>query len=67
MLETRTIAETGAGLVRLGYQVNQSPTLLGRPITVAETAATAAFLASDASSGITAQVLTVAAGAFPVG
>lgn len=67
MLETRTIAETGAGLVRLGYQMSMSPTLLGRPITLGETAATAAFLASDAASGITAQVLTVAAGAFPVG
>jgi 3-oxoacyl-[acyl-carrier protein] reductase len=67
MLETRTIAETGAGLMRLGYQPSMSPTLLGRPITIGETAATAAFLASDAASGITAQVLTVAAGAFPVG
>lgn len=67
MVETRTIAETGAGLVALGYQPAMSPTLLGRPITIAETAATAAFLASDAASGITAQVLTVAAGAFPVG
>lgn len=67
MLETRTIAETGAGLVALGYQPSMSPTLLGRPITIGETAATAAFLASDAASGITAQVLTVAAGAFPVG
>jgi len=67
MLETRTIAETGAGLIRLGYQPSMSPTLLGRPITIGETAATAAFLASDAASGITAQVLTVAAGAFPVG
>lgn len=67
MLETRTIAETGAGLMRLGFQPSMSPTLLGRPITIGETAATAAFLASDAASGITAQVLTVAAGAFPVG
>lgn len=67
MLETRTIAETGAGLVALGFQPSMSPTLLGRPITIGETAATAAFLASDAASGITAQVLTVAAGAFPVG
>lgn len=67
MLETRTIAETGAGLMRLGYQPSMSPTLLGRPITIGETAATAAFLASDAAGGITAQVLTVAAGAFPVG
>jgi 3-oxoacyl-[acyl-carrier protein] reductase len=67
MMETRTIAETGAGLMRLGYQPSMSPTLLGRPISVGETAATAAFLASEASSGITAQVLTVAAGAFPVG
>lgn len=67
MLETRTIAETGAGLIALGYQPSMSPTLLGRPISIGETAATAAFLASDAASGITAQVLTVAAGAFPVG
>jgi 3-oxoacyl-[acyl-carrier protein] reductase len=67
MLETRTIAETGAGLMALGYQPSMSPTLLGRPISIGETASTAAFLASDAASGITAQVLTVAAGAFPVG
>ncbi|MBC8075533.1 MAG: SDR family oxidoreductase [Chloroflexales bacterium] len=67
MFETRTIAETGAGLMALGYQPSMSPTLLGRPITISETAATAAFLASDGASGITAQVLTVAAGAFPVG
>ncbi|MBC8163847.1 MAG: SDR family oxidoreductase [Roseiflexaceae bacterium] len=67
MLETRTIAETAAGLIRLNYQPSMSPTLLGRQISIGETAATAAFLASDAASGITAQVLTVAAGAFPVG
>lgn len=67
MVETRTIAETGAGLARLDYQPAMIPTLLGRPISIGETAATVAFLASDAASGITAQVLTVAAGAFPVG
>lgn len=66
MLETRTIQETGAGYQRL----NQRPEMmmvvppLGRPITVAETAATAAFLASDAASGMTGQVVTVSAGAF---
>ena len=48
------VPDTSARLLRL----------LGRPITVAETAATAAFLASDLSSGTTGQVLTVCAGQF---
>lgn len=66
MPETRTIRETSAGQARiLGISPDEMrlpATALRRPITVAETAATAAFLASDASSGMTGQVVTVAAG-----
>jgi 3-oxoacyl-[acyl-carrier protein] reductase len=64
MPETRTIQETGEGYIRLGYNIPMNLPPLGRPITVAETAATAAFLMSDAASGMTAQVVTVSAGAF---
>ncbi len=66
MPETRTIQETSAGQARiLGIEADEvqlPATALRRPITVGETAATAAFLASDASSGMTGQVVTVAAG-----
>lgn len=66
MPETRTIRETSAGIARaFGMEPEElklPQTALGRPITVAETARTAAFLASDASSGIDAQVVTVSAG-----
>lgn len=64
MPETRTIQETGAGYQALGVNVPMSLPPLGRPITVADTAAAAAFLASDLSSGMTGQVVTVCAGAF---
>lgn len=65
MPETRTIQETMAGQVRiLGEMPSMLLPPLGRPIAVAETAATAAFLASDAASGMTGQVVTVCAGAF---
>jgi NAD(P)-dependent dehydrogenase (short-subunit alcohol dehydrogenase family) len=64
MPETRTIQETSAGYVELGMAPMMALPPLGRPITVAETAATAAWLASDAASGMTGQVLTVSAGAF---
>ncbi len=65
MPETRTIQETFAGQVALtGTPPSMSLPPLGRPITVAETAATAAFLASDFASGMTGQVVTVCAGAF---
>jgi NAD(P)-dependent dehydrogenase (short-subunit alcohol dehydrogenase family) len=64
MPETRTIQETGAGYVNLGLVPSMVPPLLGRPISVEETAAVAAFLASDAASGMTGQVVTVSAGAF---
>ena len=63
MPETRPIQETGAGLVALGNAPSIVPPL-GRPITVAETANTVAFLASDLASGIIGQVVTVSAGAF---
>jgi NAD(P)-dependent dehydrogenase (short-subunit alcohol dehydrogenase family) len=64
MPETRTIQETGAGYINMGKMPSMVPPPLGRPISVAETAAVATFLASDASSGMTAQVVTVSAGAF---
>lgn len=65
MPETRTIQETVAGQVALtGNPPSMSLPPLGRPITVAETVATAAFLMSDEASGMTGQVLTVCAGAF---
>lgn len=64
MPETETIQETGAGYMRFGIAPSMVPPPLGRPISVNETAKTAAFLASDAASGITGQVITVSAGAF---
>ena len=68
MPETRTIQETFAAQARLfGITMEDLLTFhnpLRRPISIAETAATAAFLASDASSGITAQVINVSAGGF---
>ncbi len=65
MPETRTIVETGAGQAAItGGPPEFGVPALGRPITVAETAATAAFLASDLASGTTGQVLTVCAGQF---
>lgn len=65
MPETRTIQETVSETIRvLGKPPSMQLPPLGRPITVAETAATAAFLASDYASGMTGQVVTVCAGAF---
>lgn len=66
MPETRTIQETGAAHAEL---TQQEPGFgvppLGRPITVAETANAAVYLASDNASGMTGQTLTVCAGQFP--
>lgn len=66
MPETRTIQDTFAGRAALLGDVagGSGGTLLGRPVTVAETAAAVGYLASDAASGITGQVLTVCAGQF---
>lgn len=65
MPETRTIQHTMAGQTAiLGEPMPMSPPPLGRAITVAETAATAVFLASDAASGLTGQVVTVCGGQF---
>ncbi|THF67863.1 SDR family oxidoreductase [Deinococcus sp. Arct2-2] len=65
MPETRTIQETVAGTIAtFGTPPAMTLPPLGRPITVAETAGTAAFLASDLASGMTGQVVTVCAGAF---
>lgn len=64
MPETRTIQETAAGSIALGKPPQMSLPPLGRPITVADTAGAAAFLASDLASGMTGQVVTVCAGSF---
>jgi len=69
MPETRTIQETTAQmLATLGLDPATAPppgltgNALGRPVTLAETAATACYLASDAASGITGQIVNVCAG-----
>jgi 3-oxoacyl-[acyl-carrier protein] reductase len=65
MPETRTIQETGTGQAKLRGAAPSFPVPpLGRPITVAETANTVVFLASDAASGMTGQTVTVCAGQF---
>lgn len=72
MPETRTIQETMAGQMQLAGVPPEAQTNgpamalppLGRMITLEDTANTAAFLASDAASGMTGQVVTVCAGAF---
>lgn len=65
MPETSTIQETGAGQTAItGEAPDFGLPPLRRPITLAETAATAAFLASDLSSGTTGQTLTVCAGQY---
>ncbi|HMR64602.1 MAG TPA: SDR family oxidoreductase, partial [Anaerolineae bacterium] len=65
MPETRTIQETMAGQIAITGQPPQMVMPpLGRPITVSDTAGAVTFLASDLSSGMTGQVITVCAGAF---
>ncbi|MEL6342512.1 MAG: SDR family oxidoreductase [Myxococcota bacterium] len=65
MPETRTIQQTFAGQAALmGDDGPATLPPLGRPITVADTASAAVFLASPLASGITGQVLTVCAGQF---
>jgi NAD(P)-dependent dehydrogenase (short-subunit alcohol dehydrogenase family) len=65
MPETRTIQETVAGQIELsGVVPSMSLPPIGRPITVAETAKVAAFLASEGASGMTGQVVTVCGGVF---
>jgi NAD(P)-dependent dehydrogenase (short-subunit alcohol dehydrogenase family) len=65
MPATRTIQETFAGQTALmGEPSPMVPPPIGRPITPAETAATVAFLASGAASGITGQIVTVCGGQF---
>jgi NAD(P)-dependent dehydrogenase (short-subunit alcohol dehydrogenase family) len=65
MPETRTIAETGAGQAAItGAPPAFGVPPLGRPVTLAETAATVAFLASDLASGTSGQVVTVCGGQF---
>lgn len=68
MPETRTIQETSARmLVALGQGDDEAPPgfeglALHRPVTLEETAAVVAFLASDTAGGMTAQVVNVCAG-----
>jgi len=65
MPETRTIRQTSAGQAAiLGGPMPISPPPIGRPVTVADTAAAAAFLGSPAAGGIHGQVLTVCGGQF---
>ncbi|MEL7435791.1 MAG: SDR family oxidoreductase [Chloroflexota bacterium] len=64
MPETRTIQETGAGIVALGGEPKMDLPPLGRPITVADTVNAVSFLVSEESGGMTGQVVTVCAGAF---
>jgi NAD(P)-dependent dehydrogenase (short-subunit alcohol dehydrogenase family) len=65
MPETQTIQETLMGQMALSGEPPQMVLPpLRRPITVAETVATATFLLSDGASGMTGQVVTVCAGAF---
>ncbi len=70
MPETTTIQETMAGTARvLGLAPEEMPTpprtALGRPLTVAETAGTVAFLLSDLASATTAQVVDVGGQVLP--
>jgi NAD(P)-dependent dehydrogenase (short-subunit alcohol dehydrogenase family) len=58
MPETRTIQETVAGFARLGFQPTFGSRPLG-PLTVAETAEAIVLLASDRTSGMTGQVVTL--------
>ena len=61
MPETTTIQETGAAMAALADVAGPGdpPAGQGVPVTVAQTAATVAFLLSDAASGTSGQVLTV--------
>lgn len=66
MPETRTIRETSAGQARLQEisltRCSYPPPRSAIPSPSPRSRATAAFLASDASSGMTGQAVTVAAG-----
>lgn len=64
MPETRTIQHTSAEQAAiLGQPMTFAPPPLGRPTTVADTAATATFLAMGAP-GVTGQIFTVCGGQF---
>ncbi|MEO1339367.1 MAG: SDR family oxidoreductase, partial [Myxococcota bacterium] len=67
MPETRTIQETGMRQAELRAQEEMTFAVppLGRPVSVADTANTAVFLASDLAAMLTAQMVTVCAGQFP--
>lgn len=69
MPETTTIQLTLAGSAALAgidpasFAANRPPSTLGRPTTVADTAAMVAFLLSDDAAGISTQVLNVSGNA----
>lgn len=70
MPETTTIQETGmaqAALHGLDAPADMSASPLGRPITVADTAKTVAYLLSDEASGLSSQVVTVSGNALAGG
>lgn len=65
MPETRTIQHTFAGQTALlGAPMPMSPPPIGRPVTVADTASVASFLASPAAAGVHGQIWTVCGGQF---
>lgn len=70
MPETRTIQETLALMARTRGTAPGEPgartmsTVMGRPVHLDDTAATVAWLASDAANGVAGQVVNVCAGAL---
>ncbi len=63
----RTLAASGIGGFRSMLEFNEKVTPLRKNVTIEEVGNTAAFLASDLASGITAEVLHVDAGFHAVG
>jgi 3-oxoacyl-[acyl-carrier protein] reductase len=59
MPETRTIRETMAAGTALGERPAARTNVLGRPLSVSDTAGAVAFLASSLSSGVSGQVLAL--------
>ncbi len=63
----RTLAASGIGGFRSMLEFNEKVTPLKKNVTIEEVGNTAAFLASDLASGITAEVLHVDAGFHAIG
>jgi NAD(P)-dependent dehydrogenase (short-subunit alcohol dehydrogenase family) len=59
MPESRTIQETIAGLVSMGVKPEFPSRPLQRPLSLAETAATVAFVASDMATGMSGEVVVL--------